>query len=188
MKKLLLLLSLLLVANTWALEQEDAIELTCKLDLVVFQLHLTQDESTSWYKVTRKSNKTLFDILNKPLFDHLERRRSWNDMHSNIQNVSLKIFFPTFKYDHDLDSYFDVPQYKILFPIIEKNNLRFSFLPLTIKRSLVGHSYLNVSNHAINRTTGNIISYSNSFPSRPLSGNCVQGLVDWIEKEVERKF
>ena len=171
----LIILSLMLFAGgAWALEKEDAIELTCKLDLVVFQLHLTQDESTSWYKVTRKSNK--------PIFDLLEHGRPWRNISMSMLNVSLEIFFPSFHL-YDLDSYFDLPQYKIRLPLIENNYLRFSLLPVTKKRGAN-----SVSNHTINRTTGNIISYSNYFPSKPSSGNCVQGLVDWIEKEVERKF
>ncbi len=65
LKTLLLLLSLLLATNAWALEQEDAIELTCQLGFAFVQFHLENDENKSWYKFLRESNEYLIDQLKK---------------------------------------------------------------------------------------------------------------------------
>jgi|ETN07SMinimDraft_1059922.scaffolds.fasta_scaffold71742_3 hypothetical protein len=178
MKKLLLLISLLLATNAWALEQEDAIELTCRLNDVVVQFHIGENTNKSWYKLTRESNQLALD--------HFNSGKSWRRA-----PASIRMFFMGFKYKN-LNQFFDVPHYRVggkgpgfrdFIHSITDNNLDFMVkVPLETWRAAY---FMDIK---IDRISGQIKAVNANGRA---FGNCLPGLIEWEFEDSakqERRF
>ena len=162
--KLSLTLSILLLfaSNAWALELEDALELTCRADFSIFQLHLENDETKSWYKFPRESNEHIIASLK-------------NGVHPmNMYPVGR--FFSRYR-KKKIDSYFDVPHFNITNLVVGQDYIGLMFQ--AIPKSISPHKYSGLS---IDRLTGAL-----HFGGSP-QGRCDADLLSELPVEPKRKF
>tara|TARA_B100001540_G_scaffold204090_1_gene179751 strand:- start:429 stop:869 length:441 start_codon:yes stop_codon:yes gene_type:complete len=139
------LLTLLMSMGAWALEKEDAIELTCNLtsmygeDSFSIQLHLSDHADTSWFRLLRKSNEDLYEKLKRG-----ER--------SKIGSVG-QLFIRYRK--RDVDTYFDVPHFRITDIFYKPDFISVHFKAITKSFCPECNQYIR-----INRSTGEAVKGS----------------------------
>ena len=156
--------------GAWALEKEDAIELTCNLitstgeDSFSIQLHLSDHADTSWFRLLRKSNENLYEKL--------KRGVKWHKM------LGAGQLFIRYK-KRDVDTYFDVPHFRITDIFYEPDFIVVHFKAIT--KSICPDCKQLIR---INRSTGEAVKMR--FRGY---GKCEPGLLtNETTREKERKF